>query len=772
MKSINTFLFLIFFSITAFGQSQPFEEEPKKATNLFPVHVSDRINDLDFLKSLTPLKDQINTRKVVTDNVGDKKNFWVSNSETGSFDSKQFELIKKGSATQIWFEVNEMNNGHLTTAVADSMFKYLEEKSNSFSYNPQLGIINLSNQIIGSPPNVDGDGVVDFLITDIKDGWTPEGNSGYTAGFFYGVDQYSSVELPVGYKSNERDVLYIDSYPGIYNGEEIDPLRPLGTLAHEYQHLIHFNYNDRINQSDYTFINEGQSNFTALLAGYFPSYSIGDYLQDSNVPIFRWERNGSPLPDYGRAASFFSYLWDQLGFENSGTLTQSALNGANGINGVLTELNSGLTFNDILVNWGLANLLNDRVNTGNTQYGYHHPFLSGLKTSDIENIGSSFSNKVVQIERGGIVYLGLGQASDLDVTVSWPGILGRARLITYKGSEKIVSELINGQSFSTPVGIEYDNAQIMLVNTAVGPDEASTTSPLSFTVSSAGEQTFALKSDSTYSVTPKFYWSLPYYNASQVGRLGFSNKYTAPLNSIIYSLELFIVSGVDANDQPIEVKGSGNLNISIREDNSGQPGSELASTSVPFSSLGTGWQTFNVKDWNLAVTNGQKFHVLYEFNVSTVNPDINSVPLRLDDGTGTQNVSYILTEPNTYAVMFADDESGGQHGVWNKVIYGQALVTSNEDEITNIPQQFVLKQNYPNPFNPSTNIQFSLPEASVVSLTIFNALGQEVDKLIDSNLNAGTHSITWDASNSPSGIYFYRLQADNFAQINKMLLIK
>ncbi|GAB5409587.1 MAG: hypothetical protein BalsKO_19520 [Balneolaceae bacterium] len=349
MKRIFAIIFLLAFSTAAFGQQKPFKEKPNKTNNFIPIHISDRINKLDFLTSLTPLKDQLSTKKVVSDNVGDKKNFWVSNLETEDFDSKLFELVKKGSTTQIWFEVNEMNNGHLTLAVADSMFKYLEEKSNSFSYNPQLGIIELSNQIIGSPPNVDGDGVVDFLITDIKDSWTPDESSGYVAGFFYGVDQYSDAELPTGFRSNERDVLYIDSYPGIFNGEEINALRPLSTLAHEYQHLIHFNYNDRINASEYTFINEGQSNFTSLLAGYFPSYSIADYLQDSNVPIFRWERAGSPLPDYGRAASFFSYLWDQLGFENSGKLTQSAFNGARGINEVLSELNTGLTFNDILV---------------------------------------------------------------------------------------------------------------------------------------------------------------------------------------------------------------------------------------------------------------------------------------------------------------------------------------------------------------------------------------------------------------------------------------
>tara|TARA_R110000868_G_scaffold383578_7_gene650668 strand:+ start:20601 stop:21200 length:600 start_codon:yes stop_codon:yes gene_type:complete len=198
---------------------------------------------------------------------------------------------------------------------------------------------------------------------------------------------------------------------------------------------------------------------------------------------------------------------------------------------------------------------------------------------------------------------------------------------------------------------------------------------------------------------------------------------------------------------------------------------ELATTSIPFSSIGTGWQTFTVKDWNLSVTAGQTFRVLYEFDVDNVDPAVNSVPLRLDDGNGKQNVSHILTGTNSYVDMFADNDTGGQHGVWNKVIYGQPLITTNEGE-QDVVKQFVLNQNYTNPFNPSTNTEFSLPEISQVSLSVFNTLGQQVATLVDTQLNSGSHSFIWNASESPSGIYFYSLQAGNFIQTNKMLLLK
>lgn len=94
-----------------------------------------------------------------------------------------------------------------------------------------------------------------------------------------------------------------------------------------------------------------------------------------------------------------------------------------------------------------------------------------------------------------------------------------------------------------------------------------------------------------------------------------------------------------------------------------------------------------------------------------------------------------------------------------------------------IPNTFALNQNYPNPFNPSTTITFDLPKRSHISLVVFNSLGQEVRRLANSELPAGTHRVIWDgrADNGSlvaSGIYFYKLFAEDFSQTRKMLLLK
>jgi len=90
-----------------------------------------------------------------------------------------------------------------------------------------------------------------------------------------------------------------------------------------------------------------------------------------------------------------------------------------------------------------------------------------------------------------------------------------------------------------------------------------------------------------------------------------------------------------------------------------------------------------------------------------------------------------------------------------------------------LPQSFALHQNYPNPFNPITKINFDLPQSEWVRLEIFNILGQKVTTLLDTPMDAGYHEVEWDAGReNPSGVYFYTIQAGNFVESKKMMLLK
>ena len=123
------------------------------------------------------------------------------------------------------------------------------------------------------------------------------------------------------------------------------------------------------------------------------------------------------------------------------------------------------------------------------------------------------------------------------------------------------------------------------------------------------------------------------------------------------------------------------------------------------------------------------------------------------------------------------DNQGGTHAAdgFDATVYTldfSALPTAVEMEEDVQPQEYALQQNYPNPFNPQTRIAFNLKKAEDVKLSVFNLLGQEVSVLVQQKMIAGSHEVTFDASNLATGVYVYRIETPSFAQTKKMLLVK
>jgi hypothetical protein len=100
------------------------------------------------------------------------------------------------------------------------------------------------------------------------------------------------------------------------------------------------------------------------------------------------------------------------------------------------------------------------------------------------------------------------------------------------------------------------------------------------------------------------------------------------------------------------------------------------------------------------------------------------------------------------------------------------ITVAVEDFQATVPADFALHQNYPNPFNPSTKIRFVIPKSSFVNIKVYNVLGKEVATLVNEEKPVGSYELEFDASRLPSGIYFYRLQAGDFVETKKMVLMK
>jgi hypothetical protein len=107
---------------------------------------------------------------------------------------------------------------------------------------------------------------------------------------------------------------------------------------------------------------------------------------------------------------------------------------------------------------------------------------------------------------------------------------------------------------------------------------------------------------------------------------------------------------------------------------------------------------------------------------------------------------------------------------WNDSI--TAIITGIAENESNIPKEHSLKQNYPNPFNPSTTIEFALPQSDFVTLKVYNILGEEVAALVSERLSAGKYKYEWDAGNLASGVYLYRINASEFQEVKKMILMR
>lgn len=164
--------------------------------------------------------------------------------------------------------------------------------------------------------------------------------------------------------------------------------------------------------------------------------------------------------------------------------------------------------------------------------------------------------------------------------------------------------------------------------------------------------------------------------------------------------------------------------------------------------------------------------------------------LSTDNGTSWTAQNNGLTNTNVKSLIITDDGADGEYlfagtinsgsggGIWRRSL--SEMITSIQASNSEFPSVFKLHQNYPNPFNPMTSISFDLPKKSYVVIKIFDVIGREVTTLVNGYLAAGKHVRTWNASSFPSGIYFYRINAQQiggsqrevFTSTKKLLLMK
>jgi photosystem II stability/assembly factor-like uncharacterized protein len=183
---------------------------------------------------------------------------------------------------------------------------------------------------------------------------------------------------------------------------------------------------------------------------------------------------------------------------------------------------------------------------------------------------------------------------------------------------------------------------------------------------------------------------------------------------------------------------------------------------------GTTWSQTNLNNqdiFSLAVNGNNVF-------AGALSP--NSFYVSNDNGTNwiQRNEGLIITSRVDGLMIFNNYIFAGTwgNGVWRRPL-GELIGIKPISE--QIPSHFDLEQNYPNPFNPTTKIQFDISEThSNASLRIYDILGREMETIVNEQLNAGTYEVEWNASNYPSGVYYYKLIVGDYTDTKKMVLVK
>ncbi len=348
----------------------------------------------------------------------------------------------------IFVEDSMWTTGKVDQGVVDSVMNTFD---NSVPSNSSKGVYQMDVDAFGNPPDVDNDPRIIILILNIRDGWS--GSGGYIEGYFYGLNEVNVAG------SNNAEIYFLDAYPT--NLKSSAGLRSgMSTTAHEFQHMIHWNYN----KSQISFVNEGCSLVAEVNCGY-PIYSQFYFASEPNHYLLDWRGNdiNKVLFDYSRAARYFTYLRDQFSMAIFAQIVQkSGLSGIPSITWGLQQVASTRQFNDVYLDWEIANTLDDR--SVDPRYGYLYQGLDKAVADTRANPNVPGTNEWIQPLGAKYVSFTAGNSLAVTATTTSSNIVAKVVEI---GTPSVVSPLTSGVQFTEPnFGTTYKTVTLALMNTS------------------------------------------------------------------------------------------------------------------------------------------------------------------------------------------------------------------------------------------------------------------------------------------------------------------
>jgi hypothetical protein len=687
--------------------------------------------------------------------VGSKYSWWSLDRRPGtttSFYQAASTCKAVGTSCYVFVEDSLWNTGKVDQQAVDNIRNAFDLSTPA---DPSKGIYQNNVEAFGNPPNVDGDVRIIIFILRIRD--TIGADGGVTAGYFY-----SGNESTTAANSNKAEIYYME-------GANVN-LKTAGGIslaasitAHEFQHMIQWNYK-RSNPHS-LFFNEACSMIAEVINGY-PIRLQNSFSNSSNRYLLNWT-NGSELADYGRGARFMLYIKEQFGITAFKKFVQSIYSDMNAWNFDVLPAFGSRTFKDVLEDWFIANYLNDK--TVDPKWGYDYPNLPRVAAT--YHFDPNISGGTGGAYKLSAAYIDFSTGQNLNITFlnSSPTWLNIKAIKTGASAKQVESVLFSqnysvsdfGSTYSDVTFVVYQNDPNDIVNTSI---------PNAFTYSSTGvaENKIVEISYDTKEPAGIYGWSV-----GDSVAVGFDGYIGAKLDSIRVALRTLApltggIWGVSSSSTALFGK----------------------SLAVPITAYG---KVYNTVPYPIPWNNWAKVD-LRSTNVDASSPFLVSFTVdgayQAGVSTGPNRVMHAYEEQSnslTYTTnggvrrwfKFTVDRDAIQDSLIVYLIRAYVSIGTSDisEPIELLPTTYSLNQNYPNPFNPSTVISFQLPKQGDVEIKIYDAIGNEIKTLISEFRNAGRHNIMWNGDDNrgrkvSSGIYFYKISADNFSQTKKMVLMR
>jgi len=725
--------------------------------------------------------------------IGEEKSFNLLRNlheEETSWITRTFILRATNDVANVWIEES------LDSTVSDAQLQELDEhilhSTPERSFRPDKGIIENDNYLFGAPPNVDGDGKVDLLLHDIEEG---EGGAGNILGYVTSADLNPE---PSENHGNAADILYVDIKEGLHNG-----VPGLGwIIAHEYQHLIHFAYQDaqdwRILTPELSFVNEGLSEWASIINGYFDRrINYLNKIEEHGTPLMDWDTE-TDLYDYERAGLFTTYIADRIGPEATGSIVRAVKQsefgesyavGADGYDVVLSA--EGTSLSEIIPKFHVANFVNDT--SIDLQYGYalqERQDVAAIPTTSVDGSAKSSSDFIdLEMHGGAVQYISWTDVANLSLHADVHSEIAPALIEFYRPriALRMIAEHVDGsrtiETVNPQEGFQLFSGDFSRVTLAVMNSSGAPLSSIRIDVNAhwneVGESGFFRHAESYDDgrAVEGFYYGMP-----DVAR--FASKFAVPTSSRLAEVQVAPVYDTDFSNSDAPEGSPRDFRLHVwSEDADGYPGEELFRTDVTeapstrhinFATRAFSFLDIALPDTSSLANLGDSVFV----GISNIGSDINYLVLTPSTAQAGEDVSYLYYDFENgegwaplSKVTQNDEEifAGMVYAI--RVEYIVATSVDAEDE-AELPLQISLEQNYPNPFNPSTSISYSLPEAMRVRLAVYDALGRLVTTITEGVQTAGRHEASLSADGWASGVYFYMLETETRTVSKPMILMK